>query len=291
MDPSCFSLAEAPADSWSAVPQAVRRGAPLPPEFEPLFGPLRAGSIDALMVIGQIGQSLDGRIATVGGRLEYINGAAGLAHLHRLRAVVDAVVVGIGTVLCDDPRLTVRHVAGPDPARVVIDPHGRLHADARLLADDGARRVVVTSAAASAPDADATPLPKGVERLVLPAADGRLEPAAILAALAAAGFRRILIEGGADTLSRFLAAGCLDRLHVMVAPIILGSGRPGCTLPPIADAEDALRPRVRTVPLGDEVLFDCDLSAQRRPVGPAVPVGPATPGAPAAPVGFANTSR
>ncbi|MFD2185036.1 RibD family protein [Rhodoplanes azumiensis] len=289
MDPSCFSLGEAPADVWSAVPPAVRRGAPLPPEFEPLFGPLRTGSVDALMVIGQIGQSLDGRIATVGGRLEYINGAAGLAHLHRLRAVVDAVVVGVGTVLCDDPRLTVRHVAGPDPARVVIDPHGRLHADARLLADDGVRRIVVTSAAA--PDADAAPLPDGVERLVVPATEGRLEPAAILGALAAAGFRRILIEGGADTLSRFLAAGCLDRLHVTVAPIILGSGRPGCTLPPIADAEDALRPRVRTVPLGDEVLFDCDLSAQRRPVGPALPVGPATPEAPDVPVGLANTSR
>ncbi|WP_420853213.1 RibD family protein, partial [Rhodoplanes elegans] len=148
MDPSCLSLAEAPADAWSAVPPAVRRGAPLPPEYEPLFGPLRSGSVDSLMVIGQIGQSLDGRIATVGGRLEYINGAEGLAHLHRLRAVVDAVVVGVGTALCDDPRLTVRHVAGPDPARVVIDPHGRLDADARLLADDGTRRIVVTSAAA-----------------------------------------------------------------------------------------------------------------------------------------------
>lgn len=283
-----MSLGEALADAWSAVPQAVRRGAPLPPEYEPLFGPLRTGSVDALMVIGQIGQSLDGRIATVGGRLEYINGAAGLAHLHRLRAVVDAVVVGVGTALCDDPRLTVRHVAGPDPARVVIDPHGRLDTDARLLADDGVRRIVVTSAAAPQ-GAEARRLPDGVERLVVPATDGRLEPAAILAALAAAGFRRILIEGGADTLSRFLAAGCLDRLHVTVAPIILGSGRPGCTLPPIADAEDALRPRVRTVPLGDEVLFDCDLSAQRRPVGPAV--GPAAPGAPVAPVGRANTSR
>nr|WP_284701344.1 RibD family protein [Rhodoplanes tepidamans] len=215
------------------------------------------------MVIGQVGQSLDGRIATIGGRLEYINGAEGIAHLHRLRAVVDAVVVGVGTAKCDDPQLTVRHVAGPNPARVVIDPNGRLDADARLLADDGTRRIVITSAAA------AMRLPDGVERLALPDIGGRLDPAAILAALAAAGFRRILIEGGADTLSGFLAAGCLDRLHVVIAPIILGSGRPSCTLPAIADAEDALRPRVKTVPLGDEVLFDCDLSAQRRPVGQA----------------------
>lgn len=245
------------------MPDALRAGATLPPAWEPLFGPLRTGAVDGLMVIGQIGQSLDGRIATIGGRLEYINGAEGIAHLHRLRAVVDAVVVGIGTAKCDDPQLTVRQVAGPNPARVVIDPNGRLDADARLLADDGARRVVITSAAA------ATRLPDGVERVTLPDTGGRLDPAAILAALAQAGFRRILIEGGADTLSRFLAAGCLDRLHVVIAPIILGSGRPSCTLPAIADAEDALRPRVKTVPLGDEVLFDCDLSVQRRPVGQA----------------------
>ncbi|MDC7785741.1 RibD family protein [Rhodoplanes sp. TEM] len=245
------------------MPEALRAGAALPPAWEPLFGPLRAGAVDGLMVIGQVGQSLDGRIATIGGRLEYINGAEGIAHLHRLRAVVDAVVVGVGTAKCDDPQLTVRHVAGPNPARVVIDPNGRLDADARLLADDGTRRIVITSAAA------AMRLPDGVERLALPDIGGRLDPAAILAALAAAGFRRILIEGGADTLSGFLAAGCLDRLHVVIAPIILGSGRPSCTLPAIADAEDALRPRVKTVPLGDEVLFDCDLSAQRRPVGQA----------------------
>jgi riboflavin-specific deaminase-like protein len=263
LDPSSCPLSETSVDGWPSVPQALRNGAPLPPRWEALFGPLRRGSVDDLMVIGQTGQSLDGRIATVGGRLEYINGAAGLAHLHRLRAVVDAVVIGIGTALCDDPQLTVRHVEGPNPARVVIDPRGRLPDDARLLADDGARRVVVTAAGTDAR------LPAGVERVAVPGTDRRLAPSAILVGLAAAGFRRILIEGGADTLSGFLAAGCLDRLHVVIAPIILGSGRPSCTLPAIADAEEALRPRVKTVLLGDEVLFDCDLSAQRRSVGRA----------------------
>jgi riboflavin biosynthesis pyrimidine reductase len=92
---------------------------------------------------------------------------------------------------------------------------------------------------------------------------GNLAPQKILAALAGLGLRRVLVEGGAETLSRFLAAGCLDRLHVMVAPIILGSGRPGIVLPPVARADQALRPPIRTFRLGDEVLFDCDLSAQR----------------------------
>ncbi|MTW14730.1 riboflavin deaminase [Rhodoplanes serenus] len=263
MTPSRSAPDEPVADDWSEVPRALRDGGPLPPVWAPLFEPLRHGRVDDLVVIGQIGQSLDGRIATIGGRLEYINGAAGLAHLHRLRAVVDAVVIGIGTALADDPLLTVRHVAGPHPARVVIDPRGRLPGGARLLADDGARRIVVTRSTTRAR------LPAGVERLGLPETDGRLHPAAILGALAAAGLRRVLIEGGADTLSGFLATGCLDRLHVVVAPIILGSGRPGCSLPAIGHADEALRPKVRTVALGDEVLFDCDLSVQRRPLGRA----------------------
>lgn len=250
-----------PSDDWADVPDAFRAGAILPPPWEAFFGPLRGGQADVLMVIGQVGQSIDGRIATASGRHEFINGTAGLAHLHRLRALVDAVVIGVGTALADDPLLTVRRVAGPSPARVVIDPRGRLPATARLLTDDGVRRLVVTGGNAR-PD-----WPQGVERLSLSTHGGGIDPAAILAALADQGFRRVLIEGGADTLSRFLAARCLDRLHVVVAPVILGSGRASCMLDPIAHADHAIRPRVQSYPLGDEVLFDCDLSAQRRPVG------------------------
>jgi diaminohydroxyphosphoribosylaminopyrimidine deaminase/5-amino-6-(5-phosphoribosylamino)uracil reductase len=251
------------ADGWAGVPAAFRAKTALPPPWDALFGPLQAGAVDGLVVIGQIGQSIDGRIATAGGRREFINGSEGLAHLHRLRALVDAVVIGIGTALADDPQLTVRRVAGPNPARVVIDPRGRLPATARLLVDDGVRRLVVTEAGVR-PD-----WPAGVERLALSAERGRIDPGDILGALADRGFRRLLIEGGAETLSRFLAAQCLDRLHIMVAPIILGSGRVSCTLATIARADQAIRPRVRSCPLGEEVLFDCDLSLQRRPLGRA----------------------
>jgi diaminohydroxyphosphoribosylaminopyrimidine deaminase / 5-amino-6-(5-phosphoribosylamino)uracil reductase len=251
-------------DSWVSVPALFRAsGASLPAPWEGLFGPLRAGSVDDLMVVGQIGQSLDGRIATESGHSHYINGPEGLAHLHRLRSLVDAVVVGIGTVLADDPQLTVRRVAGPHPARVVIDPRGRLPAGARLLAADGIRRVVVTT------PGKAVPLPPGGELIVLPAEDGHIAPAAILRALAAYRFRRILVEGGAHTVSRFLAAGCLDRLHIVVAPLILGAGPIGITLPPVARVDDALRVPMRTHPLGDDMLWDCDLSAHRVAVGAA----------------------
>jgi riboflavin biosynthesis pyrimidine reductase len=103
----------------------------------------------------------------------------------------------------------------------------------------------------------------------LPLVNGQLAPAAILTALATRGMRRVLIEGGADTVSRFLAAGCLDRLHVVVSPIIIGSGRESVILPEIKSIGHALRPPIRVHLIDDEVLFDCDLSAQRVRIGTA----------------------
>ena len=252
------------SDPWAEFVRAFRTpGESLAPPWREVFEPLRAGTVDDMVVVGQIGQSLDGRIATPTGHSKYINGPAGLDHLHRLRSLVDAVVVGVGTALADDPQLTVRRVRGPHPARVVLDPSGRLPASARLFAKDGARRLVITA------DATQSAAASGAEVVALPAANGRIAPAAILAALAERGLRRILIEGGADTVSSFLTAGCLDHLHVVVAPIILGAGRAGLMLPPIERADQALRVPTRAHQLDDEVLFDCDLSAQRVPVGRA----------------------
>lgn len=247
--------------SWGSVVRTFRDTDDLlPAPWQDIFGPLRRGTKDDLVVVGQFGQSIDARIATTTGHSHYINGAAGLDHLHRLRALVDAVVIGVGTALADDPQLTVRRVAGPSPARVVIDPNGRLPATARVLNDDGLRRLVMTTAETR------MSLPTKVERVSLANSHGRLAPAAMLTALAERGFRRILIEGGADTVSRFLAAGCLDRLHVVIAPIIIGAGQSSITLPPIARVEQAMRTPMRVHALGEEVLLDCDLGAQRIPV-------------------------
>jgi diaminohydroxyphosphoribosylaminopyrimidine deaminase/5-amino-6-(5-phosphoribosylamino)uracil reductase len=250
------------SDSWAEFTQIFRSTLhPLPPPWADLFGPLRTGAIDSLTVIGQIGQSLDGRIATASGHSKYINGPAGITHLHRLRSLVDAVVIGVGTALADDPQLTVRRVAGTHPARIVLDPSGRLPETAKVFAADGVRRLLLTA------EGTRCAPPTDVEVVTLPVTDGRIAPPSILAALAECGFRRILIEGGAHTVSRFLAAGCLDRLHVTVAPIIFGSGHPGFILPPVERADQALRVPMRIYQLEDEVLFDCDLSAQRVPVG------------------------
>jgi riboflavin biosynthesis pyrimidine reductase len=111
--------------------------------------------------------------------------------------------------------------------------------------------------------------PPGVETIVLPAHEGNIEPSAIVGALARVGMRRILIEGGADTISRFIAAQCLDRLHVTVAPVMLGAGGPGIALPPRERADQAPRMPMRVHQIGGDVLFDCDLTDQRIELGNA----------------------
>jgi riboflavin-specific deaminase-like protein len=239
--------------TWSEILAARERGSAsrIEANWRDLFAPLVESS---QWTLAQLGQSLDGRIATPTGHSHYVNGPEAIRHLHRLRALADAVVVGIGTVLADDPRLTVRGMAGRSPARVVIDPGQRLPAAARLLADDGVPCVAIVRAG--------TDKRLGQRQACVPIVargDGHLSPRAIIAALHARGWRRLLIEGGATTVSRFLADGCLDRLHLAVAPLLIGSGPVGLVLPPIDRLDEALRPVVRHFPLGEDLLFDIAL--------------------------------
>src|SRR5258707_324222 len=109
---------------------------------------------------------------------------------------------------------------------------------------------------AAEPPARLTGAARGFLQLYAAIADGRIQPADIVAALAERGFKRLLIEGGAKPLSAFLAAGALDRLHLCVAPLVIGAGPIGLDLPPIDRLEEALRPEVSIHRLGVDVLFD-----------------------------------
>lgn len=254
--PASSPSRESADDGWAEVLAAFDNGGrKLPESWQALFQPLLEPSSRPLM-IGQLGQSLDGRIATVTGHSKYINGDACLAHLHRLRAVCDAVVVGVGTALFDRPRLTVRRVQGRNPARVVIDPRGRLHDWSSLCTGD-ARCILITG-----PDARPE-VPDNVEVLRLSLDGEGFDPEAIRALLAEQGFRRVLIEGGGATISRFLTNGSLDRLHLLVSPMIIGAGPTGLQLPPIERIDEAIRPRTAIHRLGDEILIDCDFSGCR----------------------------
>jgi diaminohydroxyphosphoribosylaminopyrimidine deaminase/5-amino-6-(5-phosphoribosylamino)uracil reductase len=214
-------------------------------------------------VVAQLGQTLDGRIATQNGASRYINGHAALDHLHRLRAAVDAVVVGVGTVIADNPSLTVRRVPGNSPCRIIIDPNGRIPPASKCLSDGGPP-VFVVARENTTNDHGLDPIFVRAEADAAQPGSG-LCPHAIVAALHERGMKRLLIEGGAFTVSRFIMAGAVDRLHLLMAPMILGSGYCGLNLPPIHSLDQAMRPLTQIHPLdGGEVVFDCDLRHENK---------------------------
>lgn len=241
-------------EAWHALLTARRRGSSATLPADGLFGPLLHARPGRSFVIAQLGQSLDGRIANSSGESRYINCPHGITHLHRLRALVDAVLVGASTAIGDDPRLDVRHVEGDNPARVVLDPRGRVPASLRLFRDDGARRIAVVGEDA------AVDLPEGVEVLRVRRGAAGFAPADVVAGLRAAGLERLLVEGGSRTVSRFLDAGALDRLHLIVAPILLGDGPSGISLETPRALSDCVRPPTRVYRVGGDMLFDCDLT-------------------------------
>nr|WP_290827669.1 RibD family protein [Halomonas sp.] len=200
---------------------------------------------------------MDGRIATESGHSHYINGHESLIHLHRLRALVDAVIIGAGTACADNPQLTVRHVNGTHPTRVVLDPRGRVPSDLALMNTASAPTLHIVG-----PEVALAPTDDHVQRCVLPLnARGQFTPSDVIALLNNHGLSRVLVEGGGITVSQFIEAGAVDRLHLLVAPLLIGSGRPGLKMTPIDTLDSALRPPTRSFRCGDDTLFDLLLRA------------------------------
>lgn len=220
-----------------------------------LYLPLCLGAGAGQLVLGHVGQSLDGQIATSSGVSRYVTGPENILHMHRLRSLMDAVVVGAGTVELDDPELTTRLVSGEHPARVVIDPTLRLPHARKLYRDGLAPTLIACRRDLVRPES-----PPRIPLLELASEGGRLSLPELLSALAGRGLRRVFVEGGGVTISNFIQARCLDRLHVTVCPILIGCGRPGISLPGVDRLEQALRPASRRFTLGEDVLFDCRLS-------------------------------
>ena len=228
-----------------------------PAELELLFDlymPLCVGAEAAQLAIAHLGQSLDGRIATVSGKSQFITGQENLIHAHRLRALCDAVLVGRRTVHEDDPQLTTRLCVGPSPVRVIVDPGRRLSTERRVFQNGPSATLLVCSATVAS---------KGgtqhgrAEVVAIQPVEARLPVTAILGELRRRGLNRIFIEGGGVTVSRFVEARALTRLQVTVAPIVFGSGRPMLVLPEIDDLSQALAFECRRFEMGPDVLFDC----------------------------------
>ena len=204
-------------------------------------------------------QSLDGRIATRSGASRWISGPPATHFAHELRAAAGAVIVGSGTAIADDPRLTVRHVSGPQPLRVVLDGRARLSASARLLTDGAAPTVHVTHGGVAAGSS-----PPHVERWALPAgpAGEGVDLGALLARLEERGVAAVLVEGGRGVITSFLRAGLVDRLIVTIAPMIVGAGIDAVGDLATVRIDQARRfATERVIRLGDDVILDLVPSA------------------------------
>lgn len=206
----------------------------------------------ALMTL-KLGQTLDGRIATRDGGSRWITGDPARRHAHRWRSWVDGIMVGAGTVITDDPALTVRHVRGRDPRPVVVD--GRLRCDPSARVFAGCHPVLVTSA--SSPPADRQRfLDRGVDVWTCPDVDGVVDLRQVAARCGAAGMIQVIVEGGRTLAAAALAAGAIDDVMIYLAPRFLG----GDAIAAIGDLGiEALEktPRlsgVRTRRLGEDIL-------------------------------------
>jgi diaminohydroxyphosphoribosylaminopyrimidine deaminase/5-amino-6-(5-phosphoribosylamino)uracil reductase len=242
-----------PAGGWTLLPSAAAAW-----PLVDLYLPICRATATQPITLGHLGQSLDGFIATHSGDSQFVTGEENLRHMHRLRALCDAVIVGAGTVAADDPRLTTRHVTGRNPLRVVIDPMARLASDYHVFQDGEAPTLYVYARhyVSGSPPAHG-------QAEVLAVGDGPsgVDLAGLVAHLRARGCARIFVEGGGVTVSAFLAAGLLDRVQVAVAPLFIGGGRPAFRLPAANLLRECARPAYRVYRMGGDMLFDCDLRA------------------------------
>lgn len=200
-------------------------------------------------------QSLDGRIATRSRSGCWLSGPLATRFAHELRAASSAVVVGSGTALTDDPLLTVRHVDGPHPIRVLLDARARVSTLTRLFTDRTSPTIHATCTSERAHRAVAP----HVERWVLPGSptgEG-VDLTALLAQLWQRGARTVLVEGGGRVLTSFLRARLVDRIIVTIAPLVLGAGVDAIGDLDVDRLEQALRfSTQRVFQLGEDVMIE-----------------------------------
>jgi len=206
-------------------------------------------------------QTLDGRIATRTGDSQWIGGPESLRLAHELRAGHDALLVGVGTVIADNPRLTTRLVDGRSPLRVLADSRLRVPLDANVLRDGAAQTVVATTDAATDQRRQAVRRTGAQLIIVRRDADGRVDVEDLVRVLADRGIRSLLVEGGAGIITSVLRARLCDRLVVCIAPRIIGRGVEAVGDLGIERLRDALTfTSVRMRQWGEDVILDGELA-------------------------------
>jgi riboflavin-specific deaminase-like protein len=207
-------------------------------------------------------QSLDGRIATATGRSRWISGPETLKLAHRLRGENDVIVVGIGTVLQDDPELTCRMGGGKSPVRAILDSHLRTPVGSKIVRSCKEVPTVVFSCKPVDENRRKVLQDRGVDVRVVASDDrGRISIRDAMGSLGESGYGRIFVEGGAATITSFLGSGLVDRMLVVTAPIILGQGISAVGDLRILEVDSALKPREVSVEwMGKDLVWDLSFS-------------------------------
>ena len=193
--------------------------------------------------IAQLGQSLDGKIALFNGNSHYINSKKSILYLHALRSICDGLLVGVNTIIKDNPLLTTRNMKGSSPMRIIIDPSLKLTNRLNIF-KDGNKNIVFTQKVSN----------KKLNNTIIYKLPKKNFTKLIYQKIIDLNFNYILVEGGATTISNFLEQELLDIMQFIIAPIIIGSGIDSVKLKSISNLKYALRPKSILYKLGDEMI-------------------------------------
>ena len=200
--------------------------------------------------IGQIGQSLDGKIALNNGSSHYINEKESITYLHCLRSISDGVLVGVNTIIKDNPLLTTRKIKGPNPIRLIIDPTLKLTNKYKIFKDDN-KNIIFTNSSKEKKFINTT-IVKFPKKNFTQNIYDYLEKTSL---------QTILIEGGPTTLSHFIELKLLNYMQFIISPTIIGSGIDSVKLKPISDLKNALRAKNTICKLSKEIIVTLDFNS------------------------------
>ena len=197
--------------------------------------------------IGQIGQSLDGKIALLNGNSHYINDKNSISYLHSLRSICDAVVVGVNTIRKDDPLLTTRAIKGPNPQRIIIDPSLKLTNKYKVF-KDGMPNIIFTH----------SKLNKKFNNTQIYKLPEKNFTNLIYQNINRLGYKLVLVEGGSKTISKFLENRLLNIMQFIIAPTIIGSGINSINIEPITNLKNVIRTKNNIFKFGKEVIVSLE---------------------------------
>ena len=197
--------------------------------------------------IGQIGQSLDGKIALLNGNSHYINDKNSISYLHSLRSICDAVVVGVNTIRKDDPLLTTRAIKGPNPQRIIIDPSLKLTNKYQVF-KDGMPNIIFTH----------SKINKKFNNTQIYKLPERNFTNLIYQNINRLGYKLVLVEGGSKTISKFLENKLLNIMQFIIAPTIIGSGINSINIEPITNLKNVIRTKNNIFKFGKEIIVSLE---------------------------------